>query len=229
MSLSAMSTCLLSISRNGSHRIFPGQPILMLDNLIVEEMFPNSQTTSPAATHGHMATLVTFLFTWEKRPTLTTGHETCAPNPSPAPLSFSGHAPTPQCEGPRTGHRFWDVASAVLSTGVQSLLCWRQYFCHKPGCCWAPGHTLAQVQLPVPGPFLWRAFQPCLFKHEVLGLLWPKYRAQHFTFLSLIELSSAHWCSLYRSLCRAFLHSSRLTHTPAWLYSPITSDDWRVL
>lgn len=46
MSLSATSTYLLIISRKGSY-IFPGQPVLMLDKLIVEEMFSNSQTTPP--------------------------------------------------------------------------------------------------------------------------------------------------------------------------------------
>ena len=47
-------------------------------------------------------------------------HKTCAPYPSPASLSFSGHYPGPwflSCsEGPKTEHSTWVAASPVLNT-----------------------------------------------------------------------------------------------------------------
>ncbi|KAK4823326.1 hypothetical protein QYF61_000928 [Mycteria americana] len=47
-------------------------------------------------------------------------HKTCAPDPSPASLPFSGHAPATQCpsctEGPKTEHSIGGGASPVLST-----------------------------------------------------------------------------------------------------------------
>ena len=47
-----------------------------------------------------------------------------------------------------------------------------------------------------------------------MGLLWPKCRTQPLAFLNLIQFALAHRSSLSRSLCRAFLHSSRLTLPP---------------
>ena len=47
-----------------------------------------------------------------------------------------------------------------------------------------------------------------------MGLLWPKCRAWHLALLQLIQLALAHWSSLSRPLCRAFLPLSRLTHLP---------------
>ncbi|KAK4807043.1 hypothetical protein QYF61_018384 [Mycteria americana] len=44
-----------------------------------------------------------------------------------------------------------------------------------------------------------------------MGLLWPKCRTLHLALLNLIQLTSAHRSSLSRSLCRAFLPSSRST------------------
>ncbi|KAK4827132.1 hypothetical protein QYF61_014526 [Mycteria americana] len=49
------------------------------------------------------------------------------------------------------------------------------------------------------------SFQRCM------GLLWPKCRTLHLALLNLIQLTSAHPSSLSRSLCRAFLASSRST------------------
>ena len=49
-------------------------------------------------------------------------HTTCAPDPAPASLPFSGHARViqwPFCsEGPKTEHSHRGAASPVLSTGV---------------------------------------------------------------------------------------------------------------
>ena len=47
-----------------------------------------------------------------------------------------------------------------------------------------------------------------------LGLLCHRCRTQHLALLNFIQLASAHWSSLSRSSCRAFLHSSRSTHAP---------------
>ncbi|KAK4829606.1 hypothetical protein QYF61_005706, partial [Mycteria americana] len=44
-----------------------------------------------------------------------------------------------------------------------------------------------------------------------MGLLWPKCRTLHLALLNSIQLTSAHPSSLSRSLCRAFLPSSRST------------------
>ena len=63
-----------------------------------------------------------------------TPHKACAPDPSPALLPSSEHAPGPQClsysEGPKTGHSTQGAASPVLSTGGQLLhcSCWKHYF-----------------------------------------------------------------------------------------------------
>lgn len=59
--------------------------------------------------------------------------EFCAPDPSPALFSFSGHTPAPQCfscrKWPKTEPRIWGVASPVSSTEGWS----------RPWSCW-PHH-----------------------------------------------------------------------------------------
>ncbi|KAK4821667.1 hypothetical protein QYF61_027135 [Mycteria americana] len=102
---------------------FPGQPVPMLDNPFSEVKFPNIQSKPPLVqleaissrpstcylgeeTDPHLATTSFQVvvesnkvspqppFLQAKQPQLP---QTSAPDPSPASLPFSGHAPAPQC------------------------------------------------------------------------------------------------------------------------------------
>ncbi|KAM9656645.1 uncharacterized protein ACIBXB_008917 isoform 1-T1 [Morphnus guianensis] len=78
------------------------------------------------------------------------------------------------------------------------------------------GTLLAHIQPAHPQVlFCWAAFQPLFPKPVVLhGVAVTKCRTWHLALLNLIQLASAHRSSLSRSLCRAFLPSSRSTLPP---------------
>jgi len=63
--------------------------------------------------------------------------------------------------------------------------------------------------------FCWAAFQTLFPKPVALhGVVLTEVQDQHLALLNLIQLALAHRSSLSRSLCRAFLPSSRLTLPP---------------
>lgn len=89
-----------------------------------------------------------------------------------------------------------------------------------PACCYSRPGTIALLGYlgthwlmfsccrPVPpGPFVLGIFPTTLPPAcgAVQGCCYP--RRWNFTFLTLLPLAVAHWCSLFRSLCRAFLPS----------------------
>lgn len=88
------------------------------------------------------------------------------------------------------------------------------------------GHTLTHAQLlltSTPGPFLLGLFPATLLPvcRAAQGCYDPRAGFGTWSCLNLIHLALAHWSNLSRSLCRAFLPSSR-TILPPTLYYPQT-------
>jgi len=107
---------------------------------------------------------------------------------------------------------------------TQSLpwACWPHYFCctEMPlvllvTCthCWL---MFSQLLTNTPRSFSSEQFSihfsPGLY--HCMGLLWPKCGIYHFPLLNALQLDASHWSRLFRSLCAAFLHSSRSMLSP---------------
>ena len=129
-------------------------------------------------------------------------HKACAPNPPPASLHFSEHAPWPQwlssSEGSKTEHSTQGAASPELSEGLSPSagIIISDTSQDAVGPLVHLGTLLAYVQLsvkPIPaGPFPLHSLPAtALSLLCCLELLWPTFRTCHLVLLNFIPLASA--------------------------------------
>jgi len=182
MSLSATSTHALNTSRDGDSTTSLGSLFQYLTAISEKKCFQISKLNLPWHILKPFLLFLSLII-WEKRPTPTlpqpsfrqlsrfvevsleppphwtipvpsaTSHKMCAPDPSSASLSFSGHAPWPQClsssEGPWTcswnccytyafpGARYKAVINVVETPGWMTALLFKPevtYFSPLPSC-----------------------------------------------------------------------------------------------